>query len=229
MVDFSEFVEAAESNPDSAYHQLGMLSSAAYNAGMRGNDPEVKAAKEKIKAIGNRSATEKRKATIAARRKRPQIIDTVASNASQAGILHLAVDRNLDLLASEADKVPDGEWEEWLEAFRTAEAGMRRARLRLEALQAGEVLPECEQCGETIVGRSDARYCSTRCRVAAHRAKSKAEAEYVEPSAEERLRKFEETRNRLIKEGVIPKPRTEAERKADAREFVESLIARKRK
>ena len=143
--------------------------------------------------------------------------------------MHLAVDRNLDLLASEADKVPDGEWEEWLEAFRTAEAGMRRARLRLEALQAGEVLPECEQCGETIVGRSDARYCSTRCRVAAHRGKSKAEAEYVEPSAEERLRKFEETRNRLIKEGVIPKPRTEAERKADAREFVESLIARKRK
>src|SRR5699024_8752209 len=123
MVDFSEFVEAAESNPDSAYHQLGMLSNAASNAGLRSNAPEVKAARDKIEAARNRSATEKRKATIAARRKRPQIIDTVASNASQAGILHLAVDRNLDLLASEADKVPDGEWEEWVEAFRTAEAG----------------------------------------------------------------------------------------------------------
>lgn len=174
MIDFSEFVEAAESYPDSAQHQLGMLSTAAYNAGMWGSHPEVKAAKEKITAIGNRSAAEKRRATIAARKARPRIIDTVSSNASQVEILHLAVDRNIDLLAPEAGKVPDAEWEEWAEAFRTAEAGMRRARLRLEALRAGEVLPECEQCGETIVGRSDARYCSTRCRVAAHRAKPKA-------------------------------------------------------
>ena len=195
MVDFSEFVEAAESYPDSAYHQLGMLSSAAYNAGMRGNDPEVKAAKEKIKAIGNRSAAEKRKATIAARKARPRIIDAVSSNARQVEVLQLAVDQNIDLLAPEASKVPDAEWEEWVEAFRTAEAGMRRARLRLEALQAGEVLPECEQCGETIVGRSDARYCSTRCRVAAHRAKGKL------PEAERQERasaKAREDRGQLL-------------------------------
>lgn len=229
MVDFSEFVEAAESNPDSAYHQLGMLSSAAYNAGMRGNDPEVKAAKEKIKAIGNRSAAEKRKATIAARKARPRIIDAVSSNARQVEVLQLAVDQNIDLLAPEASKVPDAEWEEWVEAFRTAEAGMRRARLRLEALQAGEVLPECEQCGETIVGRSDARYCSTRCRVAAHRAKGKAEVEFVEPSAEERFQKLEKLRKQLIESGERPAPRTREDREADAQEFVESLMARKRK
>lgn len=229
MVDFSEFVEAAESEPDSAYHQLGMLSSAAYNAGMRNNDPEVKAAKEKIKAIGNRSAAEKRKATIAARKARPRIIDAVSSNARQVEVLQLAVDQNIDLLAPEASKVPDAEWEEWVEAFRTAEAGMRRARLRLEALQAGEVLPECEQCGETIVGRSDARYCSTRCRVAAHRGKSKAEVEFVEPSAEERFQKLEKLRKQQIESGERPAPRTREEQEADAQEFVESLIARKRK
>lgn len=65
------------------------------------------------------------------------------------------------------------DWDEWGEGLRRREAVYRRARLRLEALRAGEVLPECEQCGETIVGRSDARYCSTRCRVAAHRGKAK--------------------------------------------------------
>ena len=45
-----------------------------------------------------------------------------------------------------------------------------------------------------------------------------------EPTAEERIQKFEDTRERLINEGYLPKPRTEEERKADAKEFVESLI-----
>ena len=45
-----------------------------------------------------------------------------------------------------------------------------------------------------------------------------------EPTDEERIQKFEDTRERLINEGYLPKPRTEEERKADAKEFVESLI-----
>ena len=45
-----------------------------------------------------------------------------------------------------------------------------------------------------------------------------------EPTAQERIQKFEDTRERLINEGYLPKPRTEEERKADAKEFVESLI-----
>lgn len=45
-----------------------------------------------------------------------------------------------------------------------------------------------------------------------------------EPTPEERIQKFEDTRERLINEGYLPKPRTEEERKADAKEFVESLI-----
>lgn len=31
---------------------------------------------------------------------------------------------------------------------------------------------QCKRCGATFTGRVDARYCSTRCRVAAHRAKA---------------------------------------------------------
>ena len=45
-----------------------------------------------------------------------------------------------------------------------------------------------------------------------------------DPTPEERIQKFEDTRERLINEGYLPKPRTEEERKADAKEFVESLI-----
>ena len=48
--------------------------------------------------------------------------------------------------------------------------------------------------------------------------------EVPEPTDEERIQKFEDTRERLINEGYLPKPRTEEERKADAKEFVESLI-----
>lgn len=51
-----------------------------------------------------------------------------------------------------------------------------------------------------------------------------AEPEYVEPSTEERVRKFEEAHERLVNEGVIPRRKTEEEREADAKEFVQSLI-----
>lgn len=60
-------------------------------------------------------------------------------------------------------------------------------------------------------------------------AKSFARSEWPvvpEPTPEERIQKFEDTRERLINEGYLPKPRTEEERKADAKEFVESLIGK---
>jgi IS5 family transposase len=128
-----------------------------------------------------------------------------------------------------AGDVTTEQWDDWLEGLRRRETVYREARIRLEALRSGEILPECKRCGETIVGRADARYCSTRCRVAAHRAKSKAEVEFVEPSAEERFQKLEKLRKQRIESGERPAPRTEEDRRADAREFVESLIARKRK
>jgi len=63
---------------------------------------------------------------------------------------------------------------ETVESLRERESELRKERLRLEALRdnAG-LLPECERCGVEFVGRSDARFCSTRCRVAAHRAANK--------------------------------------------------------
>ena len=79
-----------------------------------------------------------------------------------------------------ADNVkPEGREEAIAEA-REREAQQRRYRLRLEALQSGETLPECEQCGSEFASRSDARFCSTRCRVASHRAQKKAEGQMTE-------------------------------------------------
>lgn len=76
---------------------------------------------------------------------------------------------------------------ETVESLRERESELRKERLRLEALRdnAG-LLPECEHCGAEFVGRSDARFCSTRCRVAAHRAQKKAEGQ--ETAAEKKAR-----------------------------------------
>lgn len=63
---------------------------------------------------------------------------------------------------------------------RERESEQREMRLRLEALQDGSLLPECEHCGSEFTGRSDARFCSTQCRVAAHRARVKAEGQMTE-------------------------------------------------
>lgn len=49
-----------------------------------------------------------------------------------------------------------------------------------------------------------------------------------EPTPEEQLRKFEETRERLIEQGVLPKPRTQEEEDRAADEFVESLVGSRR-
>ena len=45
-----------------------------------------------------------------------------------------------------------------------------------------------------------------------------------EPTPEEQLRRFEETRERLVEQGVLPPRRTQEEEDAAADEFVESLI-----
>lgn len=52
--------------------------------------------------------------------------------------------------------------------LRKGEADVRRFRKRLEALQA-EVDRPCPECGRQVVGRADAVYCTSECRVRAHR------------------------------------------------------------
>ena len=42
--------------------------------------------------------------------------------------------------------------------------------LRHERLRRREAWRDCEHCGEAFLERGDARFCSARCRVAAHRA-----------------------------------------------------------
>lgn len=80
------------------------------------------------------------------------------------------------MLGRQAASVTPEDREALIAQAREREVEQRKYRQRLEALQSGEVLPECEHCGSDFVGRSDARYCSTRCRVAAHRAKDKLTA-----------------------------------------------------
>lgn len=44
-----------------------------------------------------------------------------------------------------------------------------RAQIYRDAAQVEQVERPCEQCGAPMTGRSDRRFCSSRCRVAAHR------------------------------------------------------------
>lgn len=43
--------------------------------------------------------------------------------------------------------------------------------LRHERLRRREAWRHCEHCDQAFLGRGDARFCSARCRVAAHRAR----------------------------------------------------------
>lgn len=47
--------------------------------------------------------------------------------------------------------------------------------------------------------------------------------DYTEPTPEEKVQRFEETRQRLIGQGLIPRPRTQEEDDAAAERFVQSL------
>lgn len=52
--------------------------------------------------------------------------------------------------------------------MREAESAARTERLRLEAYLSGD-LRSCSVCGAEVVGRADAKFCSTACRVKSHR------------------------------------------------------------
>jgi hypothetical protein len=56
-----------------------------------------------------------------------------------------------------------------IDALARKEAKLRAFRLRVEALRTGEARV-CPSCGRGVVGRADRVYCSTACRVRAHRA-----------------------------------------------------------
>lgn len=62
----------------------------------------------------------------------------------------------------------------WIGHLREAETSTRRHRKRLEALRDGTAPRVCPGCGGPVTGRADAVYCSTACRVRAHRARAQA-------------------------------------------------------
>jgi ferredoxin len=68
----------------------------------------------------------------------------------------------------------------WIAELRKGEADVRRLRIRLEALQA-EVDRPCRLCGRPVAGRADAIYCTSECRVRAHRKARQADAEGRDP------------------------------------------------
>ena len=56
----------------------------------------------------------------------------------------------------------------FIEDLRKGEAMTRKLRERLEALR-NKSARKCPSCGRSVVGRSDAIYCTTPCRIKAHR------------------------------------------------------------
>jgi hypothetical protein len=56
----------------------------------------------------------------------------------------------------------------FIEDLRKGEAMTRKLRERLEALRSKSAR-KCPSCGRPVVGRSDAIYCTTPCRIKAHR------------------------------------------------------------
>ncbi len=60
----------------------------------------------------------------------------------------------------------------WIEHLREAETSIRRHRKRLEVLRDSATARVCPGCGGPVVGRADAVYCGSTCRVRAYRARS---------------------------------------------------------
>jgi ferredoxin len=56
----------------------------------------------------------------------------------------------------------------WITELRKGETSVRHLRKRLEALRDGSERT-CPACGRPVTGRPDAIYCTTNCRVRAHR------------------------------------------------------------
>lgn len=62
----------------------------------------------------------------------------------------------------------DHELQGAIDSIRHRESDLRELRLRLEALQSDSGAM-CDRCGEPFYARANAKYCSSTCRVAAHR------------------------------------------------------------
>ncbi|MGD8214051.1 hypothetical protein [Aestuariimicrobium sp. Y1814] len=94
--------------------------------------------------------------------------ETLTRMAVQASS-HLAddIDVQAAVIGLEPEYVAD-----LMHELRTGEAELRKLRQRLDALQGGEPARACPVCGKSVTGRSDAVYCSTACRVNAHRARN---------------------------------------------------------
>jgi hypothetical protein len=60
----------------------------------------------------------------------------------------------------------------WIEHLREAETSIRRHRKRLEAMRDSATSRVCPGRGGPVVGRADAVYCDSTCRVRAHWARS---------------------------------------------------------
>ena len=56
----------------------------------------------------------------------------------------------------------------FIDSLRRTETTTRNLRNRLEAIRDGAERP-CPVCGRPVVGRADAIYCETNCRIRAHR------------------------------------------------------------
>jgi hypothetical protein len=82
-----------------------------------------------------------------------------------------AIDGGLDtvLRAMSASTKVDLKIEPWMaDELRRGESAVRRLRIQVEQQLAGERPRGCARCGHPVTGRADRKYCSDRCRQAAH-------------------------------------------------------------
>ncbi|GGA59360.1 hypothetical protein GCM10011490_06700 [Pseudoclavibacter endophyticus] len=89
-----------------------------------------------------------------------QVDGHLGQAAGMGDVFEIMPPEYVEALVAEPDIVP---------ALRAHETALRQFRKRVEALQNGEPGTECERCGKRFHARRGARFCSTACRVAAHR------------------------------------------------------------
>ena len=80
--------------------------------------------------------------------------------------------------------VCEGEGADWLRFVEHARPPSIGNTHRAELIWTANTSLTCARCGDRFNGRTDARWCSTRCRVAAHRAKPKPVTGHGQPSTE---------------------------------------------
>jgi hypothetical protein len=103
--------------------------------------------------------------------------DTVVTMVLSQRRLKNDPDRRLDALVTrtkvflapkDLDQLTRKNLDHWITELREGETSVRHLRKRLEALRDG-VERTCPACGRPVTGRPDAIYCTTECRVRAHR------------------------------------------------------------